>query len=1187
MAAPEVSDHPKLLSGSLSVVRPAVSGAEAAFETFIRITADGAVTAYNGHVDLGTGIRTALGQIVAEEVDVSFARVVVVLGDTSVVPNQGATIASETIQITAVPLRKAAAQARQFLIARAAERLELPVEDLAIEDGLIRGHDNRSVSYGELIAGETIRLELADDVVVKAVNTYSIVGQSVPRVDLPAKATGELVYVHDVRVPGMLHGRVVRPPYAGVDTGAFVGTSLIAVDKTSVRDIAGLVAVVRIGDFVGVIAEREENAVKAAAQLKVTWKPTPTLPDLKDVETALRANPSVPRTLIDKGDVDAALADAAKPMPRTYIWPYQMHASIGPSCAVADYRDDSVRVWSGTQNPHLLRGDLALLLARPEADIDVIRMEAAGCYGRNCADDVSADAVLLSRAAGRPVRVQLTREQEHAWEPKGAAQLMDVKGGLRADGSVAGYDFATRYPSNGAPTLALLLTGAIAPVAIVSEMGDRTAIPPYDYDDMRVVAHDMPPIVRASWFRGVSALPNTFAHESYIDELATEAGVDPIEYRLRYLKDSRATDLVKAVAERAGWTPRPVWKEPSAEGDIVRGRGFAYALYVHSKFPGYGAAWSAWIADVAVNKTTGDVSVTRVVAGQDSGLMINPDGVRHQIHGNVIQSTSRTLMEEVSFDRNAVTAREWGAYPIITFPDLPKIDVLMLPRQDQPPLGVGESASVPSAAAIANAIFDATGVRFRELPFTPERILKGLRGEQGAAPSALPLAAPKSQVSTDRWQNPFARPRGALATIAALCAAAIGIAAAVLPWRAIAPIARPDASVFSAETIARGRQLAALGDCAVCHTTANGAVNAGGRAIETPFGTIYATNITPDPDTGIGAWSYPAFERAMREGIHRDGRHLYPAFPYPHFAKATDADLQALYAWLMAQAPVRAEAPKSALAFPFNLRPLLAGWNALFHRPEVFAPDTTKSATWNRGAYLVEGLGHCGACHSPRNALGAEQANAYLAGGFAEGWEAPALTSLSQAPIPWSEDELFAYLRSGESRFHGVAAGPMAPVVKELAALPDQDIRAMAVYLASFNDSSLGKPAEDALATQLETLTGTRVASASPTGARLYQGACAVCHAVGGAPLFGSRPSLALNSNLHSAMPNNLIQVILHGIASPVSSDLGYMPAFKDSMTDGQIAELVGYLRQQFAPKKPPWTGVHAAVSQAREGISR
>jgi nicotinate dehydrogenase subunit B len=1167
--------------GNLSVVRPA--GSDGAFETFVKISAEGSVTAYNGHVDLGTGIRTALGQIVAEELDVSFARVVVVLGDTSEVPNQGATIASETIQISAAPLRKAAAQARQFLVARAAERLELPAEELAIEDGLIRGRDNRSVSYGELIAGQTIRLELADDVAVKAVGNYTIVGQSVPRVDLPAKATGELTYVHDLRVPGMLHGRVVRPPYAGVDAGAFVGTSLIAVDETSVRDIPGLVAVVRIGDFIGVVAEREENAVKAAAQLKVSWKPTPTLPDLKDIETALRAHPSTPRKLTDKGDVDAAIAAAAKPMPRTYLWPYQMHGSIGPSCAVADHKEGSVQVWSGTQNPHILRTDLALLIERPEAEIQVIRLEAAGCYGRNCADDVTADALLLSRAVGRPVRVQLTREQEHAWEPKGSAQLMDVNGGLNADGSIAGYDFATRYPSNSAPTLALLLTGRVAPVPEMSEMGDRTAVPPYDYDHLRVVVNDMPPIVRAAWLRGVSALPNTFAHESYIDELATEAGVDPIEYRLRYLKDQRAIDLVNAVTERAGWTPRAVRREPIAEGDVLRGRGFAYALYVHGPLPGRPAAWSAWIADVAVNKTTGDVSVTRVVAGQDSGLMINPDGVRHQIHGNVIQSTSRALMEEVSFDRTSVTSREWGAYPIITFPDVPKIDVLMLPRQDQLPLGVGESASVPSAAAIANAIFDATGVRFREPPFTPERILKGLHGEERAATHALPSPGPAAP--SDKWKNPFVRPRGAFATIAALGAAAIGIGAAILPWRSIAPIARPDASVYSADTIARGRQLAALGDCAICHTSANGVLNAGGRPLETPFGTITSTNITPDAETGIGTWSYPAFERAMREGIDRDGKHLYPAFPYAHFARATDADLQALYAYLMAQPPVRSDARKNQLSFPYNLRPLLAGWNALFHQGSVFQADLTKSEIWNRGAYLVESFGHCSACHSPRNALGAENQRAYLAGGFAEGWEAPALTSLSQAPIPWGEDELYAYLRTGESRFHGVAAGPMAPIVQELAALPDPDIRAMAIYLVSFNETATDRPAQEARARKLEA--STRVTVASSAGARLYMGACAVCHEVGGPPLFGSRPSLALNSNLHSAVPDNLIQVILHGIAQPASSDLGYMPAFKDSMSDDQVAELVPYLRRQFAPDKPAWTEIHAAVGRVRQASSR
>lgn len=1172
----------KYPSGSLSIVRPAsASATEPGFETFIKIDANGAITAFNGHVDLGTGIRTALAQIVAEELDVSFARVIVVLGDTSRVPNQGATIASETIQITAVPLRKAAAQARRFLIERAARRLDLPETDFSVEDGLIRGHDNRSVNYGELIGEDVIRLDLADDVAVKTVDSYKIVGQSMPRVDLPAKATGELVYVHDVRVAGMLHGRVVRPPYAGVDAGSFVGTSLIAVDESSVRNIPGLVGVVQIGDFVGVVAEREENAIRAASQLKVTWKPTPTLPSLQDVENALRANPSKPRTLIDKGDVEEAIANAAKPMKRTYVWPYQMHASIGPSCSVADVQGESVRVWSGTQNPHILRSDLALLLALPESQIDVIRMEAAGCYGRNCADDVSADAVLLSRAVGRPVRVQLTREQEHEWEPKGTAQLIDVNGGLDAHGSVAAYDFATRYPSNGAPTLALLLTGAVAPVPAVFEMGDRTAIPPYDYDSMRVVAHDMPPIVRASWFRGVSALPNTFAHESYIDELATEAGVDPIEYRLRYLKDPRAVDLVNAVAKRAEWVPRPVWKEPEPEGDVVRGRGFAYALYVHGPFPGKPAAWSAWIADVAVNKSTGDVSVTRVVAGQDTGMMINPAGVRHQLTGNVIQSTSRALMEEVSFDSGTVTSREWGSYPIIKFPDLPKIDVLLLPRQNEEPRGAGESASVPSAAAIANAIFDATGVRFRELPFTPERILAGLHG--GKPPPRLPDATSPPPDTQPEIRSPFAKRRGVMAGVVAACAAVVGVAAAVLPGRSIPPIARPDASAYSAATIAKGQQLAALGNCIGCHTDINGIVNAGGRALETPFGTVYSTNITPDPETGIGAWSYTAFERAMREGIHRDGRHLYPAFPYNHFAKTTDADLQALYAYLMAQPAVRATNRQTTLAFPFNIRPLMAGWNALFHRPTTFQADPARSDIWNRGAYLVESLGHCGACHTPRNALGAEKdARAYLAGGIADGWEAPSLTSLSQAPIPWNEDELFTYLRTGASRFHGVAAGPMAPIVKELSAVPDSDIRAMAVYLASFNDTTMPPERQEKLATRLETETSGRAMSASTMGARLYEGACAVCHQVGGPVLFGTRPSLALNSNLHSAMPDNLIQVILHGIEQPVSSDLGYMPAFRNSLNDTQVTELVSYLRQQFAPDKAPWTDVAATVSRIR-----
>ncbi|MDR3466970.1 MAG: cytochrome c, partial [Xanthobacteraceae bacterium] len=397
----------------------------------------------------------------------------------------------------------------------------------------------------------------------------------------------------------------------------------------------------------------------------------------------------------------------------------------------------------------------------------------------------------------------------------------------------------------------------------------------------------------------------------------------------------------------------------------------------------------------------------------------------------------------------------------------------------------------------------------------------------------------------------------------------------------IAPIARPDASVYAAATIARGRQLAALGACAVCHTTPGGVANAGGRPLETPFGTVYSTNITPDPQTGIGAWSYPAFERAMREGIHRDGSHLYPAFPYDHFALTSEADLQALYAYLMAQPAVTAPRQDNALRFPFNIRPLLAGWNALFHVAKPFAPDPLRSEQWNRGAYLVEGLGHCGACHTPRNALGAERAASYLAGAVVEGWEAPPLAALSRAPIPWTEDELFAYLRSGASRFHGAAAGPMAPVVKELAAVPDTDIRAMAVYLASLAADTAGGD-HAALAAKLdEAATATALAGRS-AGARIYQGACAVCHQPGGPHALGATHALALNSNLHSDGPDNLIQVILHGIDNAVAGDAGSMPAFGSSLNDEQIAELVGFLRRQFAPDKPAWSDIAATVARLR-----
>jgi nicotinate dehydrogenase subunit B len=1145
-------------------------------DLFLVVRDDGSVVAFNGHVDLGTGIGTALAQIVAEELDVPLTRVSIVLGHTGEAPNQGPTIASATIQISAVPLRHAAAQARQHLLAEAAARLQVGVEQLDVQDGRVfqrNGDPEKSIQYGELIKGRRVELNLSTDAPLKSPHAYRIVGKSAPRIDIPAKATGELSFVHDVRVPGMLHGRVVRPPYAGVAQGDFMGNSLLHVDENAIRELPGIVKVVVIRDFVGIVAEREEIAQQAVKRLDVRWKAVEGLPPLEtseEVEAALRANPATRRDLVIDGDVDAALAqDPARTLERTYVWPFQMHASIGPSCAVADYRDGALKVWSGTQNPHSLRADLALLMTMDEACIEIVRMDAAGCYGRNCADDVAADAALLSRASGAPVRVQLSREDEHAWEPKGAAQLMDVRGALSAEGELAAYDFATRYPSNDAPTLALLLTGTISAQPQVFEMGDRTAVPPYDYRSMRIVCDDTPPIVRASWLRGVSALPNTFAHESFIDELAAQAGVDPVEFRLKHLTDPRAIELVKAVADKAGWQPRevaqPAQPAPQQEGDIARGRGIAYARYVHSKFPGFGAAWSAWIADIEVNRKSGELAVTRVVVGQDSGTMVNPDGVRHQIHGNVIQATSRALKERVTFGGNAVTSQEWGAYPILTFREVPVIDVVMMPRHGEPPMGVGESASLPGAAAIANALFDATGVRFRRPPFTPETIRAALADAQ-----AEDAAARKKK----RWRL------GLLGAFAAGTAGWLG-ALSFAP-QPIAPITPPLASAFAPDLVARGKLLASLGNCAVCHTARNGVPNAGGKPLDTPFGTVYSTNITPDGQTGIGNWSLEAFMRAMRQGISRDGHQLYPAFPYTSFRNTSDDDLKALYAYLMSQTPVRSRAPETQLRFPFNVRPLMAAWNGLFLGRNTFTPSATQSAQWNRGAYLVNGLGHCSACHTPRNAFGAEKTGAaFMGGGSAEGWEAPALSTLSTAPVPWSEDELFSYLRFGHAPLHGVAAGPMAPVIGDLAALPDSDIRAMAMYLASLNPP---EPNADPAATarqyeQASTITG----APAGLGARLFDGACAACHHTGSGPqLFGAHPSLALNTNLHSASPDNLIRVILDGIGSPARPELGTMPAYRDSFNDAQVAELVSYLRQQFAGGKPAWQDVTASVARIR-----
>ncbi|MGI9153527.1 MAG: molybdopterin cofactor-binding domain-containing protein, partial [Rubrivivax sp.] len=504
-------------------------------ESLLALWDDGSANGLGGKVDLGTGIATALGQLVAEELELPFERVVMLMGDTARAPNQGPTIASATLQIAAAPLRQAAAQARAWLKAQGAT----PGDDLR-----------------DLLRGRHIRLVLDPTTALKPSTEWTVAGQSLPRVDIPAKVLGEAHFVHDVRLPGMLHGRVVRPPYAGADHGEFIGRTLRAVDETSIAHLPGIVAIVREGDFVGIVAEREEQAEAAMRALRLDWGDWPAQPPLTDLASALSANPATPRVVAERGDVAAANAQAPVRLQSRYVWPYQMHASIGPSCAVAQWLAQNeapepapaggtpqdgpapgvrLRVWSGTQNPHVLRADLALLTGLPDTAVDVVRLEAAGCYGRNGADDVTADAALLSRAVGRPVRVQLTREQEHQWEPKGAAQLMDVDGSVDADGRLQGWDFQTCYPSNAAPTLALLLTGRVAATAQAYAMGDRTSVPPYQVPNLKVTVNDMPPLLRASWLRGVSALPNSFAHESFVDELAHAQGEDPLAFRLKHL----------------------------------------------------------------------------------------------------------------------------------------------------------------------------------------------------------------------------------------------------------------------------------------------------------------------------------------------------------------------------------------------------------------------------------------------------------------------------------------------------------------------------------------------------------------------------------------------------------------------------------------------------------------------------
>lgn len=1141
-------------SGSISVYRET----PARRDTLLTLDATGIVTAFNGHVDLGTGIQTALAQIVAEELDLPVDRVRLVLGDTARTPDQGPTIASETIQIAAVPLRLAAAQLRAELAIRASLRLNAPVEEIALRDGRVR-HAGTELDYADLLDDEAAFLTLDLQAVVKDPRAYSIVGRSVPRVDLPAKVTGTHPYIHDVDVADMVHGHVIRPPYEGRDSGDFIGRSLIGYDLAAVEAMDGFIAVVREGDFLGVVAQRADQAQRIAEALPVDWHLPPDLPDLTNLAETIRAQPSTPRRLDETGDFSAGISQCDKRLVRTYLWPYQLHGSIGPSCAIAHWQGESAIVWSGSQNPHMLRGDLATLCGLKPERIEVRRYQAAGCYGRNCADDVCGDALILSRAVGRSVRVQLTRAQEHLWEPRGAAQVMDVEGGLK-DGRFHAYSLDTWYPSNRGPNLALLLTGRITPEPRPTDMGDRTIIPPYRIAHKAITVHDMAPIVRASWMRGVSALPNTFAHESFIDELAAEAGEDPVIFRLRHIDDENTADLIRQTAEKGGWEER-TGPRRRRDGRMAYGQGFAFATYVHGTFPGTAAAAAAWVCDVTVDLDSGEVNLTRVFVGQDQGLVINPDGVRHQIHGNVNQTASRVLTEMVTFDEITRTGspQSWANYPIQTFPETPRIETMLVERPGDVALGVGESAAVPSAAAIANAIFDATGIRLREVPFTPESLRRALQEEKG--PSAISDAhAGSAAAKTKGWRERIGS-RG-LAAAAALCGT-LTVAAVGLPiHRSIPPTPAPGASSFSSELLERGRQVFATGNCADCHTAAGGAANAGGLPVETPFGTIYTTNITPDPETGLGRWSFTAFERAMREGISRDGTNLYPAFPYTSFARMEGEDLFALYAYLQTLEPVRQEVQPSRLVFPTNLRPVNALWNMMFHDTTPLQPDPAKGEAWNRGRILVETTGHCSACHTPRNALGAERGGeAALSGATVKGWYAPPIAGEGASTFGWNEERYFQYLRTGFAKGLGAASGPMADVVDNLQALPDADISAMATYLASLTPLATSDPAAEPASA--------RSMPAPDATHRLFETACAVCHEPAVADLAtAARIPLSRSPAVRAASPEPVRSAIREGIKAPLSLSTRDMPAFTSELTERQIDELADYVRARYGTSK-------------------
>lgn len=685
-------------------------------DDWLAINPDGTVTAFSGKVELGTGVRTALAQIVAEELDVPIENIHMVMGDTQRTPDEGYTAGSMTINSSGTALRNAAAQARHILLELAARRLAAQLDQLKVQAGVISiiQDPQRKISYAELMGGKLFNTEVSGNIPVKDSKSYEVVGTSTPREDIPRKVAGQPAFIQDFRLPGMLHARLVRPPS--------VGAELISLDESSLAGMPGVVKVVHRNNFIGVVAEHEEQAVLAAERLKVEWREQPTLPPMQDLYTTLRSKPTEDNLLIDQGDFEAAWKNASCQFHATYYQPYHAHASIGPSCAVADVNEDQITVWASTPGPYPLSGALAKLVNVPPEKVHLIHVEGAGSYGQNGSDDAAADAVILSQAVGRPVRLQWSRQDEFVWEPKAPAMVMEVRGGLDLQGNVVAWDYQVWSPSHVARAhspeqlvAGQLLAGQSSTNFGFSFGAERNAPTNYSFTNQRVSVHyiaDSP--LRASSFRSLGGAENTFANESFMDELAAAAGVDAVEFRLRYLPDERAREVLKLAAAQAGWEAHP---SPHAKGNkLAEGRGIAFAWYENDQ------ALVASVAHVQVDTVNGDVRVKRIVVAHDCGLIINPDGLRNQIEGNTIQSLSRTLKEEVMFDEWRIKSVDWESYPILTFSEVPDVDIVLINRPDQPALGAGEPSTTTTAAAVANAIFDATGARLRQIPFSPGRV---------------------------------------------------------------------------------------------------------------------------------------------------------------------------------------------------------------------------------------------------------------------------------------------------------------------------------------------------------------------------------------------------------------------------------------------------------------------------------